>query len=304
MALLLALKNSGQCLDVYNQSTPCPTDNDSLTVYNNAVSVYDFYENNKLYKLTRTTEVKTKDQQRDVFDNLIQARHMFHLIRKGLKATPADNKFAAGNPSAKYKDIDYSQYYQEIDDYKFYQREIENQIVNAEAPISMYDTRICPIVINEYKCLDSTSAYYNDLVNLPLYIPVTVKPYMLLTSTELQLRNSILKTAPIAQAIPKQKTEPMPAKIKEVPVRTMLKREIEITNRNAQYTGVPIYALNGYGAGALLGFLAGRNFTKINPNDYATFAVPAFAQEILKNDDLLKALLKQKFGNYIQTITP
>lgn len=304
MALLLALKNSGQCLDVYNQSTPCPTDNDSLTLYNNAVSVYDFYENNKLYQLTRTTEVKTKDQQRDVFDNLTQARSMFYIIRKGLQAANADNKFAAGNPSAKYKDITYNQYYQEIDDYKFYQREIENQIVNAEAPISMYDSRICPIVINEYKCLDSTSAYYNDLVNLPLYIPVTVKPYMLLTSTELQLRNSILKIAPIAQAVPKQIPEPTPAKIKQVPTRTMIKREIEINNTNAQYTGVPIYALNGYGAGSLIGFLAGRKFTKINAKDYGAFAVPPFAQEILKNDDLLKGLLKQKFGNYIQTITP
>jgi hypothetical protein len=264
---------------------------DSLIVYNNAIRVFEFYENNKSYIKTRSQELISAKDKKDAYQSLDDAKRMFFIIRKELvKLSDNEKKFSAGKPSPKYKDITYAEYFQEIDEYRFFQRETENQIVNMNAPAPMYDSRIAPILINEYKNIDTSDVYCADLVNLPLYIPVVVKPYALLTSTELALRNQILKIVPTIT-----KLEP-PKKVNIV--RHSIKRDTVVVENNNYTDGIPIYAYNKYGSGALIGFLSNRKFVKIKTSDYEQYAVPLFARELLNNDKELDNMLKIRFGGY------
>ena len=139
--LVSSLQLSAQCKDIYGTTADCPTAEDSLVLYNNALKVVQFYDSNKLYRLQTSDKLTSDGQKREVFEDLSQARRMFNVLRRELRQMKPD-KFSAGMPSPKYKDITYSQYYQGIDDYRFYQRELENQIINSMAPMSMYDVRI------------------------------------------------------------------------------------------------------------------------------------------------------------------
>jgi hypothetical protein len=299
---IISMCCQAQCYDVYGSSSDCPTKEDSLVIYNNAFSVYQFYENNKDYIKTRSTEVVTKNDKKEVFESLQLARRMFNIIRKELASIKEkESKFAAGKPKDGYEDITYSQYYQIVDDYRFYQRELESQIINANAPMSIYDSRICPIMVNEYKCIDTSSVYYGDLVNLPLYIPVVVKPFTLLTAAELNLRNEILHIIP--KVIKTDTISPLKATVAEIKKadtlpRKMVKREYVIKENNEYVKGYPVYAAYQYGGGALIGFLINGKFRKIKPSEYIQYAVPPYARQLLENDLELNKMLQIKFGVY------
>ena len=286
LLLLFGLVNlvcSAQCVDVFGSKVDCPTEADSLTVYNNALKVYGFYENSKSYTKTRTVEVLFDNDRLDVYESLQQARRLFFVIRRDVSLLKeSEKKFASGKPKSTYVDIPFKNYYQEVDEYRFYQRELENQIINAEAPMSIYDTRICPIIVNEYKCLDSGSRYFGDIVNLPLYIPVTVKPYMLLTAEELVARNEILHIAIFRPSILKQ----------------VIKKEYKVLVNNKYVRGYPVYMVRMYGSGALIGMMINGRFKRIEPVDYVAYAVPKEAQRFLENEKELDKMLKIKFGGY------
>jgi len=287
IAILWSFLSFSQCRDAYGNNVECPTENDSLALYNNALKVFNFYENNRAYIKTRSQEVLSNSEREGVFDMLYEARRMFSVIRREVAKIEA-SKFSVGKTNKKYKDITYAQYYQYIDEYRFYQRELENQIVNSNAPVPIYDVRICPIVVNEYKCIDSSSEYYGDIVNLPLYVPVTVKPYMLLTADELLLRNQILHIIPKIDSVKK----------KEPPRRFAVKREYKIEYGGKVVNGYPVYAINEYGSGALIGFMVNGKFRKIHASEYTKYAVPVYAQKILEDDEVLNKLLQVKFGGY------
>ena len=283
-----------QCKDVYGSKIDCPTAQDSLVVYNNALKVVDFYDNNPSYKITSTEELTNNEQIKDVFETLIQARRMFTIIRREI-ANMKPDKFSVGKVSSRYKDISYSEYYQNIDEYRFYQRELENQIINATAPMPIYDTRINPILVNTYKCQDTSSVYFGDLVNIPLYVPVTVKPYGMLTETELMLRNKILHLP--------------------LPVKHMVKRDstnylvvndtiIPIIRYQPLHKGVAIYFYNAYGSASIIGFIDNHKFIKLRHEQYPDYAVQKFARDLLEDDKLLDSYLRLKFGAYYEGITP
>ena len=303
LLLLQTLSLDAQCKDIYGNNTDCPTENDSLIIYNNAIKVVEFYNNNTSYKLTSSKEITESSEKKTVFEDLRQARRMFNIIRREL-ATMKDDKFSAGKPSAGYKDITYSQYYSEIDENRFYQRELENQIVNAEAPISMYDVRISPVYVNTYTCVDSASVYFNDLVNIPLYVPVIVKPFALLTEPELLIRNKILHIVP-KPPVPKRNVETRDSTntivikkvINNVPKDTI----IQVPDYyKLKPDGLPIYAFNGYGSGGVIGFMVGHRFKRLDRSQYGDYAVPFFARELLANDVELDKYLKVKFGAYYE----
>ena len=287
-----------QCSDIYGSSVDCPTENDSLTLYNNAIRVVQFYDSNKLYKLQNSRKLNNASEAREVFDDLTQARRMFNIIRKFVSTTKPD-KFSVGQVSPKYKDINYSQYYTEIDDYRFYQRELENQIVNPDAPMSMYDLRIAPFMVNTYICEDKESAFFNDLVNIPLYVPVVVKPYYLLTETELIVRNKILDI-------------PMPIKLKRAAEKrdSIEPKRLIVKNKQVQDPSpafyvyeaqkLPIYLYNNYGSACVIGFMVGRKFQKLKKEQYADYAVSTFARTILEDDVALDKVLRIKFGAYYE----
>jgi hypothetical protein len=319
----LTLQIHAQCKDVYGHKTECPTEADSLAVYNNALKVYEFYETSTKYERTRQVELTSEMDKRNVFDDLATARRLFFVIRREFGTTnAAQKKFAAGKPVPAYKDIKYSQYYQEIDEYRFYQRELESQIVNASAPASLFDIRISPIIINEYHCIDSTDSHFGDLVNIPLYVPVTVKPVMLLTEDELESRNQILAKIdanykPIQ--IPKPYEDPPkivsvsndtpvatpPTKTIDRPIGSKVSVEKPIylptIYRKCQFP-IPTYAYNPNTGGTIIGFVCGKTFIKIKPDEYKHYAVPNWAKYILENEKSLLELIKNKFGEYINSI--
>ena len=268
-----------QCFDVYGSKVDCPTEQDSLVVYNNALKVVNYYDKNPAYRLNRSIELVSVSDKQVVYEDMKTAKRMFFVIRKELKSMKPD-KFSVGKVKASYKDITYAEYYQEVDEYRFYQRELENQIININAPMPIYDTRIAPFIVNEYKNIDSTDSYYGDMVNIPLYVPVVVKPFALLTATEYSLRRELMHL--------------LPEKI--VPIISVTKPALKRYNGFSE--GSPIYVYNRYGAGAFIGVLVGRKFKKVLPSQYKQCAVPLFAQLILEDEKELNALLRIKFGTY------
>ncbi|CAB4162137.1 hypothetical protein UFOVP778_30 [uncultured Caudovirales phage] len=302
-ALLLcySVSISAQCTDIYSSKVDCPTEEDSLVLYNNAIKVVQFYDSNRSYQLTNSIELETVKQKRDVFEQLKEARRMFNIIRREIaNLSESEKKFSAGKPRTGYKDISYSDYYQEVDEYRFYQRELENQIINANAQIPIYDSRIAPILVNTYQNSDSASVYFGDLVQIPLYVPVVVKPFALLTGPELMLRNKVLKI-------------PAP---KVYPTRSMVKRDsiepkvLYVRNDTIQQPvnsffayreqKLPVYYYNQYGSACVIGFMIGHKFKKLTYEEYNQYAVTPFARTLLADDLLLDKQLRIKFGAYYE----
>ncbi len=253
---------------------------DSLFIYYNAIRVNAFFDSNRAYIKTRTREIKTQKDKKEVFVLLQQARNLFYILRSNEDVNNKQDKSAYVKPNPLYKDINYAQYFRQVDDNIFYQRELENQIINSDAPMPAYDKRINPFLINEYKCVDSSSIYYGDIVNIPLYIPVIVKPFSLLTLSEHELRNHLLQN--------EKHNETMSTKIKVVDV---LKTEIIPT-------GSPVFLYNQYGSGSIIGFIKNRVFRKLRPEEYKKFVVQKYAQNLLENIENLNKWIKLHYGAY------
>jgi len=335
ITMMLPFFAQSQCTNIYGRRVECPTLQDSMVLYNNAIKVQDFFENNKLYVKTRTVKIVNEDDKRDIFNKLQQARSIFVLIRNEKLNSAQEDKFASTKPNPNYKDITYKDYYQEVDEYRFYQRELENQIVNKEAPAPIYDNRVCPVVVNEYKCIDSNSVFYGDIVNIPLYIPVIVKPASMLTSAEKITREEILKTDYNIPAPPKKekqlakttapvktiaptlsaivKTDPQPIPVKQLPVVAaveipdVIKPEpksiaaipsVPVEKPVYDRKGLPVYYFNGAGSGSIIGFMDNGNFRKVRKEEYQELMVMKYAQDLLENEDKFKTWLRIQYGGY------
>jgi hypothetical protein len=297
LMLSFSLCISAQCTDIYGSKVDCPTEEDSLILYNNAIKVVQFYDSNRSYQLTNSIELDTKAKKQDIFEQLKEARRMFNIIRRELaNISEAEKKFTAGKPKPGYKDISYKDYYQEVDEYRFYQRELENQIINANAQMPIYDYRIAPILVNTYQNYDTTSIYFGDLVQLPLYVPVVVKPFALLTGPELMLRNKVLKIAA-------PKVYPVRSMVKRDSGINYIKKDIIVEKNPLLYPSaykLPVYYYNQYGSACVIGFMIGHKFKKLTYEEYANYAVSTFARILLEDDILLDKQLKLKFGAYYE----
>jgi hypothetical protein len=172
----------------------------------------------------------------------------------------------------------------------------------------MYDIRIAPLVVNTY--INNYGEEFNsDQVEIALYIPVTVKPYILLTQDELKLREKLLGVKPKyvnSNIFPKRRVimrkdslvKPMYAirhgKKDSVLAPSIFKYPIFVEN----YSN-PIYASNGI-TSCLVGWMIGRKFRKIKPNEYNQYAVPSYGRQLLENQKELDKTLRIKFGEYYQ----
>ena len=108
---------NGQCKDVYEKPCDCPTLEDSLLLYINAISVIQFYDYNTSYQKTGSKDVRLDFEKREVFKLMEQSRRLFHVIRRYLASYEEDPKFATFKPKKKYIDISYNQYYKQINKY-------------------------------------------------------------------------------------------------------------------------------------------------------------------------------------------
>jgi hypothetical protein len=312
--LLILISNliHSQCLDVYNRSSSCPTENDSLVVYNNALKVYEFYEKNPDYIKLKSIRLKTRQEVLNCFYQLENAVDSFIVLRQLRDRVINGENLPNVLLPRDGKNIPMNEYYIYIDDYRFYQRELENGILNVNSPFPIYDIRIAPLIINSYENRFSYDEYNGDFVNVTLYIPVTVKPYKLLTDSEKIIRNEILKGS-IPKKILQPKTKPKP-KLKSKPTKPSPKDDSPLESANIDYVppiirkeykytvpppgSIGIYYLTPYGGGYLMGFIVGRKFRKYLPTDEFYWAMPKWLKDFLDNDVELEKYLKNKLGSY------
>lgn len=304
----ISLNANSQCIDVFGRNSDCPTEEDSLIVYNNALKVYEFYEKNPDYSKLKTVRLRTKQDVLNCFYQLEDALDTFNmrwLLRE--RVLNGENIPSVLLPRSG-KNIPKNDYYLYIDNYRFYQRELESGILNITSPFPLYDIRISPLVINSYENRKSYDDNNGDFVNVALYIPVTVKPFRLLTDSERIVRENILKGI-----IPKPKliktTKPIIPKTKsKKPDTTLLPSsnltiilptyQKEIKRTYAPFYAIPIYSENLPFSQWLMGYWIKRKFRKfLSTDEYYEF-LPKGLKELLNNNVELEKYLKQRFGAY------
>lgn len=308
--ILLSINSVSQCTDVYGRNVTCPTENDSLIVYNNALKVYEFYEKNPDYVKLKSERLRTKQDVLDCFYHLQDAVDSFQ-VRWQLRERVLNGEDI---PSVLLprdgKNIPMSDYYQYIDDYVFYQREFENGILNTNSPFPIYDIRIAPLVINTYENRYSNDDFNGDFVNVALYIPVTVKPFRLLTDSEKVERQRILSGQIIKRKVVVV-NPPKPPKVSKKIVDTTLLKSATIDytppviNKEYKFTTPPPHAIPMYyyaspGNGTIMGYLVGRKFRKYLPTDEYYWALPKWLKELLNNDKELDKYLKIQLGGWYE----
>jgi hypothetical protein len=303
---------SAQCVDVYGTQITCPTESDSLVVYNNALSVYEFYEKNPDYVKLKTQRLLTRKDVVSCFYQLQDAVDSFTLRWQQRERVLNGEDLPQVLLPRDGKNIPVSNYYLYVDEYRFYQRELENGILNTASPFPIYDIRIAPLIINSY---ENRSGYeFNgDYVNVALYIPVTVKPYSMLTDSEKVVRQNIINSI-----IPKKLTASVnqtTVKPKRVTNKKIVNDTTLLESANINYTppvvnkrsevkytypplsSVPVYYYTAY-SGCLMGYMINRRFRKFLETDEFYWALPDWLKVFLKNNEELGKYLKSRFGSY------
>lgn len=312
--LCLSLNCFPQCLDFFGRNVDCPTENDSLAVYNNSLKVYEFYEKNPDYIKLKSVKLRTKQDVLNCFYSLQDAvkefNERFVLRQRVLNGENLPNVLLPRSG----KNIPLSDYYVYVDEYRFFQRELENGILNTSSPFPIYDVRIAPLIINSYENRYGKNEFNGDYVNIALYIPVTIKPYRLLTEEEKKEREMILSGV-ISPNVIKPKTV-----AKKITPLTELKRitndttilptaNIEYTlptiiKQTPGFTSAPTTATPIFfeGNGWLIGHMIGRKFRKFQPTDEFYSALPQSIKDFLMDDEAIKFYLEQLYGKYYDGI--
>jgi len=310
IAVLLLFSKFGfsQCLDVFNRSADCPTENDSLVVYNNAQKVYEFYEQNPNYVKLKSVRIKTKKDVLDCFYQLENSVDSFTKLTQLRERLLNGENLPTVLLPRNGKNLAISDYYIIVDAYRFYQREFENGILNVNSPFPIYDIRISPLLINTYENRSGYDEYNGDFVNVALYIPVAVKPYRLLTDSEKVIRTEILRgniPKKILQTKPKREKPKRPTKPEnDLPLNSAnLDHSYPSIPRLFKYTtppsgAIPMYYVSGFGGGHLMGYMVGRKFRKFLPTDEFYWSVPKWLKDFLNDDKQLETYLKTKLGDY------
>jgi hypothetical protein len=304
--LLLILNNvQAQCTDAYGVTVECPTANDSIVIYENSLKVYEYYEMNKSYRKIASQSIKTNKDIRNCFRRLDSSLTLFKSIwqlreryLRGENVNMADQGILLPRDG---NNIPISDYYESIDEYRFFQRELECGILNTSSPFPIYDSRISPRLINTYRNT-KIDDFSGDEVQIALYVPVTIKPFSMLTQKELDLRNKILGRKDKLQ----KRNEPKDTQIIIKAVDTLTKK-VTLTrvvfqgNITSDMEGNPVYYTNGI-TYCFIGTEKKGIFRRVPKSKYKEYAVPKFGRLLLEDEKKLKAALKIKFGEYIKQI--
>lgn len=144
-----------------------PTYDDSLALYNNALQLKQFYENNKQYASdpTRSQPIQTLpvrlNQSLAGMQNKQDRNYRTNVIVDGKRQATvvpvSDFNQPSQNPN------------------QYYQREIENSVLNMNAPMALIDKRIPPNMVQFYREKVDKNP---DLVTVATYDPDKIKPKM------------------------------------------------------------------------------------------------------------------------------
>jgi len=296
-----------QCIDVFGRNADCPYSYDSLVVYNNALKVYEFYEKNPDYVKLKSVKLTTAQSVRDCFYQLQDAVDSFQirwqLRERVLKGEDLPKVLLPRDG----KNIPMSDYFIYVDAYHFYQRELENGILNTTSPFPVYDIRIAPLVVNSYENRFGHDGFNGDFVNVALYIPVTVKPYAMLTDSEKVVREQILSGNIPKQVIKKKMViATLPPKTKKQVDTTILQSaNIELVLPTIEKIpapkirkAIPLDAIPIYYNDWLMGYMVKRKFRKFLPEDEFYWALPKWMVQFLNDDTAIEKYLRIKYGGY------
>jgi hypothetical protein len=301
------------CYDVFGNICECPTSEDSLLVYENSLKVYRFYENSSEYKKIKIKKISNNKDAIDCFyklDSSYQAfKEIWQLRERYLKGERVDVLMPRDGLN-----IPIVNYYERIDEYRFYQREFECGILNTSSPFPIYDIRIVPLFINTYRNHNSNDNFNGDEVEIAMYVPVTVKPFELLTEAELSLRSKLLASTQFKikkiekKAVKRTDTTSVrniTVKVNPVANNTraianlIIKDSVISLHRHYTLDGTPIYYSNGT-TSCLIGSMKKGIFTKLPKEEYQY--IKSYARQLLQDDDSLARELRLKFGMYFKSI--
>ena len=309
-----------QCKDFFGNNTTCPTAEDSMVLYENSLKVYEFYEKHEDYKKVSSIKINTEKSVRECFyrldSTLREFKDLWMRRERYLKGEKIEVLMPVGG-----RNIMMEQYYERIDENRFYQREFENAILNTNSPFPLYDNRIAPLIINTY--VNNVGEEFNgDEVQIALYVPVTIKPVALLTKEEMTLREKLL-TGTFLKVKPKKEIErPIVTKVISIDsVEIKYKKEIKKSSTKSKknkpdvvkkevskgyFNTIPInagviYYTNGITSCAI-GYMYERNFYVLPKRLYNEWAVPLYGRYILENKQELIKMLRLKFGEYFKEI--
>lgn len=147
-----------------------PTTADSLALYNNSKQVRDYYLNNPNYHKVGSPIN-------------YPASVLFRKNDEGVQLMKNNNYFTMQPGDKNSTKITPDQYRKNIDNNRYYQRELQNLQLDLNAPMSLYDKRISPQFETDY-----ANSKTGDVVNLSQYDPIAVKPWNMLTPDERQQR--------------------------------------------------------------------------------------------------------------------
>ena len=155
-----------------------PTRADSLAIYNQNNKVLNYYRNNPEYKKIYETEGniindignKNRIAREKVAEKLKE--HELTVLPKAAAVMPMKD------------------YYNKLDDNRYFQRETSVNTLNTDAPFQLFDERINPTKFYTFHNVANSnkSNVRGDIVELFGYDPILVKPVDLLTPAERQER--------------------------------------------------------------------------------------------------------------------
>lgn len=158
-----------------------PTTADSLAVYNNALQVANYYNNNKKYTKGTKADIDTDYDIRRFDESNALAVEM-------LRGRMDSGTYPETNRAVEDRSFTMDQYRKDINSNQYYQREYSNGILDVNAPMSLYDKRITPQKLSMYANLTKGDRLQGDVVELATYDPIAVKPWNMLTPLEKQER--------------------------------------------------------------------------------------------------------------------
>lgn len=143
-----------------------PTAADSLALYNNASQVKNYYLNNPDYHQVGTPIKYPSSKMFNENDAGVQ------LMKNNNYSTiqPGHNTSTKITPD---------QYRKNVDNNRYYQRELQNTMLDLNSPMSLFDKRISPQFQTDYSNVNT-----GDVVTLNQYDPIAVKPWNMLTDPE------------------------------------------------------------------------------------------------------------------------
>jgi hypothetical protein len=171
------------------KSIPVPTTADSLALYNNSMDLLKYYGNQKKYASMGNEDVSSYYNSANITRaNMDAVKELASRLSR--KDYPTTSRVASiVNPDD--EDFTMQDYYGRFvnQPYKYKQRELQNNIIDLDAPFALYDTRIAPTTRYTFKNIKEGNAWRanplsGDFATFYGYDPLAVKPYSMRTPQE------------------------------------------------------------------------------------------------------------------------